>query len=261
VPDVSSHPAGTFSWVELATTDPKAAVAFYRALFGWDVIEHDMGPDGIYTIFTMRGRDVAAAAGQQPQERQMGVPPHWNLFVTVDDADAAEKKASGLGAKVIVPPFDVMSHGRMAVIQDPSAAMFQLWQPKEHIGVKITNEPGALCWSELTTRDPQAAEAFYTAMFGWDVKHSGAGTPAEYREFSVDGQPRGGIMETPKEMPAHIPSYWMPYFQVADLDATVSKTTAEGGKLMVGPLPIPGAGRFAILTDPQGAMFAGFQRE
>ena len=260
MPDVSSHSPGAFSWVELATTDPKAAVSFYRSLFGWDVVEHDMGPEGVYTIFTVRDRDVAAAAGQQAQERQMGVPPHWNLYVTVTDADAATTKAAGLGGTVIVPPFDVMNHGRMAVIQDPSGAMFSLWQPKEHIGVKINNEPGALCWSELTTRDANAASAFYTDMFGWRGKHSNVGTPTEYHEFSVGAQPSIGMMPMPQEMPPTVPSYWMPYFQVADLDATVSKATSEGGKLMIGPAPIPGTGRFAIFTDPQGAMFAGFQR-
>ena len=194
MPDVSSHPAGAFSWVELATTDPKAAVAFYRSVIGWNVVEHDMGPNGVYTIFTIRDRDVAAAAGQHPQERDMKIPPHWNLYVTVEDADAAAKKVEALGGKVEAPAFDVMNHGRMAVIQDPTGAMFNLWQPKEHIGVKINNEPGALCWSELTTRDPKKAEAFYTGMFGWSIKQSGAGTPAEYREFSVGGQPIGGIM-------------------------------------------------------------------
>jgi predicted enzyme related to lactoylglutathione lyase len=261
VPDVSSHPDGAFSWVELATTDPAAAVAFYRDLFGWDVVQHDMGPDGVYTIFTMRGRDVAAAAGQHPQERDRRIPPHWKLYVNVNDADAAAKRAASLGGVVEAPPFDVMNHGRMAVIQDPTGAVFQLWQPKEHIGVGITAEPGALCWSELTTRDPRAAEQFYTAMFEWTVKHGGAGTPGEYREFSVADQPGGGIMETPKEMPPDIPSYWMPYFQVATAEAAVATATAKGGRLMIGPAPIPGTGQFAILTDPQGAMFAVFQRE
>ncbi len=261
MPDVSSHPVGAFSWVELATTDPAGAVAFYRSLFGWDIIEHDMGPDGVYTIFTIRGRDVAAAAGQQPQEREMGIPPHWNMYVTVADADAAADQAASLGGTTIVPAFDVMNHGRMAVVQDPTGALFNLWQPKEHIGVKINNEPGALCWTELTTRDPKKAEAFYSGMFGWNIKHSGAGTPAEYREFSVGGQPIGGIMETPPAMPANVPSYWMPYFQIADLDATVGKAKSSGANLMVGPMPIPGTGRFAIMTDPQGAMFAAFQRE
>jgi predicted enzyme related to lactoylglutathione lyase len=181
--------------------------------------------------------------------------------VTVPDADAAAKKVESLGGTVEAPPFDVMNHGRMAVIQDPTGAVFNLWQPKEHIGVKINNEPGALCWSELTTRQPKEAEAFYTGLLGWKIKHSGAGTPAEYREFSVGDAPIGGIMETPKEMPANIPSYWMPYFQVADLDKALNTAKSSGGKLMIGPAPIPGNGRFAILLDPQGAMFAVFQRD
>jgi predicted enzyme related to lactoylglutathione lyase len=257
---VSAHAPGAFSWVELATTDPKGAVTFYRTVFGWDVVEHDMGPDGVYTIFTVRGRDVAAAAGQHPQEREMRVPPHWNLYVSVPDADAAAARVAALGGKVEAPPFDVMNHGRMAVIQDPTGAMVNLWQPKAHIGVRTISEPGALCWSELTTRDPQAAEAFYRQMFGWEIKPSGEGTPAEYREFSVGGQPIGGIMKTPTEVPAHVPSYWMPYFQVADLDTALSTARSNGGTAVVGPAPIPGTGRFVVLTDPQGAMFALFQR-
>jgi uncharacterized protein len=259
MPDVSSHTPGSFSWVELSTTDPKAAVAFYRALLGWDIVEHDMGEHGVYTIFTMRGRDVAAAAGQQPQERQMGVPPHWNLYVAVDNADAAAAKAQQLGAQVLAPAFDVMDHGRMAVLQDPTGATFQVWQPKEHIGVKIAREPGALVWSELTTRDPKRAEAFYTAMFGWQPKHTMAGVH-EYTEFSVGGEPTIGMMEMPKEMPAQMPSYWMPYFGVHDLDAALATATSHGAKVMVGPAPVPGMGRFVILSDPQGAMVALFQR-
>jgi len=258
--DVSSHAPGSFSWVELATTDAKAAVSFYRRLFGWDIVEHDMGPNGVYTIFTMRGRDVSAAAGQHPQERAMHIPPHWNMYVSVTDIDAAAKKAVSLGGKIEAPPFDVMDHGRMSVIQDPTGAMFNLWEPKAHIGVKIANEPGALVWSELTTRDPKKAEAFYTGLFGWRIKLGGAGTPGEYREFSVTDHPMGGIMETPKEVPVDVPSYWMPYFQVADLEASVATATSSGGTVMIGPAPIPGTGRFAILNDPQGATFAVFQR-
>jgi predicted enzyme related to lactoylglutathione lyase len=260
MPDIDSHTPGSFSWVELATTDPKGAVAFYRSLFGWDVVEHQMGPDEVYTIFTVRGRDVSAAAGQQPQERELEIPPHWNLYVSVADADASAKKAAALGGTVIAPPFDVMNHGRMAVIQDPTGAMLNLWQPKEHIGVKIMGEPGALVWSELTTRNPKAAEAFYTGLFGWTIKLSGAGSHAEYREFSAGAHPSGGIMEMPAQVPSQVPSYWMPYFQVANLDGAVGMAKTGGGNLMIGPAPIPGNGRFAILTDPQGAMFAVFER-
>ena len=165
--EFSSHVPGTFSWAELATTDQKAGVAFYRALFGWDVNEAPIGPDEVYSMFTMRGKEVAAGYTMRPEERQTGAPPHWNLYVTVANVDESVKKAEALGAKVFAPPFDVMDVGRMAILQDPTGAVFEVWQAKLHIGAKILNEPGALCWSELTTRDPKKAEAFYTALFGW----------------------------------------------------------------------------------------------
>lgn len=258
MPDVSTHAPGAFSWVELATNDPQAALAFYRTLFGWDVVEHDMGPGGTYTIFTIRGGDVAAAAGQPPQERQAGVPPHWNLYVAVASADDAAARAQSLGGTVLAPPFDVMDQGRMAVLQDPTGAVFNVWEPKAHTGVKVVREPGALCWSELTTRDPAKASAFYTALFGWTGKGSNAGG-MEYTEFSVAGQPSIGMMGMPEGMPAHVPSYWMPYFQVADLAAATAKATTGGATVMVGPHTIPDGGQFTILQDPQRAMFALFQ--
>ena len=261
MPEYTSHAPGTFSWVELSTSDPKAAVAFYRALFGWDVVEHDMGPYGIYTIFTMRGLDVAASSGQQPQEVEMGVPPHWNLYVTVPSATEAVARAEKLGATVLAPTFDVMEHGRMAVLQDPSGAVFQVWEPKTHIGVRIRNEPNSLVWSELTTRDTKAAEAFYTALFGWKAKHSAPGAPMDYTEFSVGTDKQSiGMLPMPANMPAQVPSYWMPYFQVSNLDDSTATATGLGATVMVGPQAIPDGGKFVILQDPQKAMFALFQR-
>jgi uncharacterized protein len=260
VAEFTSHAPGTFSWPELATTDQKGAVAFYRALFGWDLNDQPMGPTETYSMFQMRGKEVAAAYTMRPEERQHGAPPHWNNYVTVKNVDESVKKAGGLEAKVLAPPFDVMDVGRMAVLQDPTGAVFQVWEAKKHIGAKILNEPGALCWTELTTTDTRAAEKFYTQLFGWTPKHSAPGAPMEYTEFSVDGTPSIGMMAKPKEMPAHIPSYWMPYFQVTSVDSSASKGKELGGKVMVGPQDIPGTGRFAILVDPQGAVFAVFQR-
>ena len=257
--DFTAHAPGTFSWVELMTTDAKAGVAFYRNLFDWDVVEHDMGPEGIYTIFTMRGRDVAAGASLPQDERQMGIPSHWNLYVTVTSADEAVTHAASLGANVLFGPFDVMTHGRMAVIQDPAGAVFHVWEPKAHIGVKIRNEPSALCWSELTTRDPKKAETFYTQMFGWTARHSAPAAVMDYTEFSVNGHPGVGMMAMPDNMPPQVPSYWMPYFQVADLDASAAKAKSLGASVMVGPNAIPDGGRFVILQDPQKAMFAMYQ--
>jgi uncharacterized protein len=259
VAEFSSHIPGTFSWVELATIDQKAGVAFYRALFGWDVDEQPIGPTETYSMFLMRGKEVGAAYTMRPEERQSGAPPHWNLYVTVASVDETVKRAESLGAKVFAPPFDVMDAGRMAVLQDPTGAVFQLWEPKQHIGAKILYEPGALCWSELTTRDPTAAESFYTALFGWTPKHSAPGAGMEYTEFSIQGQPTIGMIPMPAQMPAGVPSYWMPYFQVADCDGSAAKAKELGASVMVPAQDISKTGRFAILQDPQGAMFAVFK--
>src|SRR5262245_14554172 len=215
-----------------------------------------MGPTETYSMFQMRGKEVGAAYTMRPEERQHGAPPHWNLYVTVASVDESVTKAESLGAKVLAPPFDVMDVGRMAILQDPTGAVFQVWEAKKHIGAKILGEEKALVWSELTTRDTKRAGSFYTALFGWTPKHAAPSAVMEYTEFHNQGKPLGGMMAMPHNMPPHVPSYWMPYFQVADVDASTNSAKGLGGKPMVGPQDIPNTGRFAILTDPQGAMFA-----
>jgi uncharacterized protein len=259
VPDVTSHTPGSFSWPELATTDQKAGVTFYRGLFGWDVNEQPIGPDEIYSMFQLRGKPVAAAYTMRAEEKQSGAPPHWNNYVTVVSADESVKKAQALGAKVFAPPFDVMDVGRMAVLQDPTGAVFQVWEPKKHIGAMIVNEPGTLCWTELTTTDLKAAESFYANLFGWTPKHSAPSAAMEYTEMSNQGQPGVGMMPKPPQMPAHIPSYWMPYFMVADVDGGAAKAKQLGGRVIVPPTDISDAGRFSVVGDPQGAVFAIFK--
>jgi len=250
MPEFSSHAPGTFCWPELATTDQKGGVAFYRALFGWDVIEQPIGPTDVYSMFTLRGLEVAAASTLQADERQLGVPSHWNSYVSVVSADESAKRAQELGGKVLAPAFDVMDAGRMAVLQDPTGAVISVWEPKRHIGAKILREPGALGWTELLTNDTAAAEKFYTQLFGWKAKVS-----PEYTEFSVGSSPDAGMMKLDPKW-GDVPPHWMPYFQVNDCDATAAKATADGGQIHVPPSDIPNVGRFAMLADPQGATVA-----
>jgi hypothetical protein len=258
VPDVDALPPGSFCWPELATTDQQAATAFYRGLFGWDVNDQPMGPGETYSLFKLRGRDVGAAYTMRAEERQTGAPPHWNAYVRVTSADDSAKRAQELGGKVLAPAFDVMESGRMAILQDPTGAAFQVWQPNKSSGIRVTNEPVSLCWTELTTRDPKAAEAFYTQLFGWTPKHGNGAAGMEYTEFSVNGQPSIGMMAMPPMMPPETPSYWMPYFQVADVDATAATAQTLGASPHVAPTDIPSTGRFSVLGDPQGAIFAVF---
>jgi uncharacterized protein len=256
MPNVDSLQPGSFCWPELATTDQKAAVDFYKNLFGWDVNDQPMGPDETYSMFQLRGREVGAAYNMRPEERQHGVPPHWNSYVSVKNADEAAKKAQELGGNVLMQPFDVMDAGRMAVLQDPTGAVFQVWQAGKHIGTRIQGEPGSLTWTELATNDPKKAEQFYTQLFGWGAKTGGEGMNA-YTEFSANGMPGAGMMDTKVYGPnVNVPPNWMPYFRVTDVDASANKAKELGGSLRVPPTDIPNVGRFSVVQDPQGAVFA-----
>ena len=259
MPEVTKHAPGTMSWVELSTTDQKGGVAFYRGLFGWDVDEQPMGPDETYSMLKLRGLEAAAAYTMRPEEKQAGAPPHWNLYVTVDSADASAARAKELGGAVLAPPFDVFDVGRMSVLQDPTGAVFCVWQPAKHIGARVLGEPGALCWSELTTSDPAAAEEFYVGLFGWKPKHS-ANAASPYTEFTVKGaeNPTVGMMPKPPHLPPGVPSFWLPYFMVKDVDASTAKGQALGGSIHFGPMDIPNTGRFVVMADPQGAEFSLF---
>ncbi len=253
MPEYSASVPGTFCWPELATTDQKAGVAFYRALFGWDVAESPVGPGEVYSMFQLRGKEVAAACSIRAEERQQGMPPHWGTYIAVADADDSVARAKTLGATVVAPAFDVMDAGRMAVLQDPTGAVFMVWQGKRHPGARILNEPGALGWTELMTRDTKKAGAFYTALLPWTAKPNKA-VPS-YTEFSVQGVPQGGMMEIEAAM-GDVPPNWMPYFRVADADRTAARAKELGATITVGPRDIENVGRFAVIQDPQGAVFA-----
>ncbi len=250
MPVVTSNPPGSFCWLELGTSDAKAARQFYTGLFGWTVKENDMGEMGTYYIFQKNGSDAAAMYQITPEME--GMPPNWMSYVAVESADAATEKAKSLGANVINGPFDVAEHGRMTVLQDPQGAMFAVWQAKEHHGILIRDEAGTFCWDELQARDVDAAKKFYPALFGWKMKES-----PEYTEWHNGDTPIGGMMQS--QAPPQVPAYWLPYFAVDDCDATVNKAKESGAQVFVGPMNYPGVGRFALLGDPQGAVFAAIK--
>jgi predicted enzyme related to lactoylglutathione lyase len=259
MPEISSYTPGTFCWPELATTDQKSAVQFYSSLFGWQVNDQPIGPGETYSMFQLRNKPVGAAFTLRAEQRQQGVPPHWGSYVSVANAEDTVKRAKELGATVLAPPFDVMDAGRMAVLRDPTGAVFMVWQPKKHQGAAILQEPGTLCWTELATRDTKAAERFYTQLFGWKSK-TGSDAGMEYTEFSVQGPggqavPGAGMMAMTPQM-GSAPPNWMPYFAVTDCDATTTKAKQLGGNTYVPPTDIPNVGRFSVLADPQGAVFA-----
>src|SRR5437588_1228229 len=189
----SEYKAGTFSWSDLTTTDQDGAKKFYTELFGWETNDNEVGEGVYYTMAQIDGKEVAAISPQPEQQREAGVPPTWNSYITVDSADEALEKAKELGAQVHADAFDVMDVGRMGVVQDPQGAFFLVWEPKEHIGAGLVNAPGALCWNELATTDMDASAGFYSELFGWTAEPFEQ-SPTPYMFIQTkDGHGNGGI--------------------------------------------------------------------
>jgi len=244
-----------FCWLDLNSNDPAAAKKFYSAIFGWELSDMPMGDD-TYTMAQVGGKNVAGVMKLAEQAKAMGAPPHWLSYVAVDDVDQAVQKASKLGAKVLVPGMQA-GPGRMAVLQDPSGGVFAIWHSDQSMGVWVRNEKSTLCWNELMTNNVDVAGKFYSEMFGW--KPEAVPMPGmTYTLFKEGDAQIAGMMAFPPEAKDAMTS-WAVYFAVESCDGTVAEVKKLGGKLAVGPMDIPNIGRFAVLEDPEGAMFAVLQ--
>lgn len=260
MPTRTSYEHGTFSWLELGTTDSESAKKFYGGLFGWTFDDMPAGPGmtaaSTYSMCKM-GTETVAALYKMGAEMK-SVPSHWASYITVTDVDATAKKAATNGGKVVKEPFDVMDVGRMAVIEDPTGATFCLWQAKKHIGATLTGEPGSMAWNELFTRNVDRAGKFYIDTIGWTTESVNMGKMGTYTLFNLANDKKnnkGGMMPIAPDMKS-VPPHWLAYIAVADCDASAKKVTSLGGKVMMDPMDIPNIGRFAIVQDPQGATFA-----
>ena len=250
----TSFAPGTFCWVELATTDTAGAKDFYGSLFGWESEDRPAGESSTYTMLSRDGRFVGALF-EQPEEQRTYSPPNWLSYVSVENADAIAERATHLGATVGVEPFDVLDSGRMAVIVDPQGATFAVWQPREHHGAQLVNDPGALSLNQLNTSDPGAAQGFYSDLFGWRSEFTGTGDQPYWGLYNGDDL-NGGMMALPPGVEA--PPHWLAYFTSDDLDASTARIEELGGRVVVPIAPI-GVGRIAVAQDPQGAVFALFE--
>jgi len=244
---IDKYEPGVPCWIDLGSPDPQGAADFYGALFGWDVPE---GPEeaGGYRIAAVGGLPVAGIGPAQNPG-----PPVWTTYIDVEDADETAAKVSAAGGQVVVPPMDVFEFGRMAVFVDPVGAFFSVWQPGDHPGAQLANEPGTWGWSELLTTDLEESKTFYGAVFGWGANVQGEG-PGQYTEWQVNGRSVAGMMEKPPMLPAEVPPHWAVYFVVADTDAAVARVAELGGSVLMPPMDIE-PGRFSPVSDPTGAVF------
>jgi predicted enzyme related to lactoylglutathione lyase len=242
--------------MDLSTSDPEKAKAFYGGLFGWSAF--DTGDD--YGNYNILSKGDAGIAGMMLKGEDMqGMPDSWTVYLATEDAAATATTAKAAGGQVMLDAMDVGDLGVMAIVVDPSGAAFGLWQPKEHKGYELFGEHGAPAWHELLTRDFEAATAFYRKMLGVEIADmpfgEGEGGPS-YRTINVGGEQYAGIMDASEGiLPEGVPSSWNTYFGVDDTDAAVAKAIELGGSVMAPAADTP-FGRFALLADPTGAVFA-----
>ena len=245
-----SYDVGVFSWTDLATTDIDAAKALYADLFGWGYEDQPIPGGGTYTMAKVDGLSVAGLSTVQAE----GQLPAWTTYVTVDDADAAASKAAELGGTVIAEPFDVLDAGRMAVIADPTGAIFAVWQAGTSIGAELVNGHGLLSLTQLNTTDPDRATEFYSGLFGYRIERT-EGTEIPYWGIYLGDDLNAGMMLLPADQGT--PPHWLVYFGIDDVDAAAEKIAAAGGTLLVPKLSVPG-GEIIVAQDPQGAVFGVF---
>ena len=230
-----------------------AATAFYTGLFGW-TSEPAGDPEETqnYTFFLLDGKRVVGYGPPGP-----GEPPSWRAYVAVESADDAAAKVRDAGGHPLLEPMDVMDAGRIAVFTDPAGAVFCVWQPNAHEGAQVIREPNSLGWVECLTRDVDGAKGFYGGVFGWGANAMDAG----YSIWTLGDTEVGGLSSM-HQMPAETPPHWQIHFVVEDVDATAARVPDLGGTAMVPPttieLPERGELRFAVLTDPNGAVFGVF---
>jgi predicted enzyme related to lactoylglutathione lyase len=240
---VERYPDGTFCWVDLGTVDPAGAKAFYGGLLGWEFEDLPTGEKGTYTICRLGGK---AVAGMYDQAEGAS----WGSYVKVDDVDRAAARARELGAEVLVEPFGTPGGGRVATVRDPAGAPVSLSRPGEGFAAELVNTDGAWTWNELVAPDLAAAIAFYGELLGWaaaDIPGAVARTSFTLGELLVGGghAPIGPEDPTPR---------WTITFWVADADRCVERARELGGGVVLPPMDIP-VGRFAIVSDPDGASF------
>jgi predicted enzyme related to lactoylglutathione lyase len=238
-------------WVDLASTDAAGSQEFYSKVFGWTI---EVNPDPQYGGYGMAKVGDRQVAGIGPTQSP-GAPTAWSIYIGTDDLDELARKVQAGGGNVIAPPFGVGDQGRMAVFQDPSGAYISAWQGQAMATPMPVGELNTFGWAELNSRGVDKAITFYQKVFGWTTKTSEMGPDAPpYTEFHLGGQSIAGGMEMNPMVPAEVPSYWMVYFTVDDVDKSFKKAIQAGAEEMMAPQDFPD-GRYAILRDPQGAAF------
>jgi uncharacterized protein len=251
MPEVTERYApGVPCWADAMVPERQRAINFYTDLFGWRGEAGGREKHG-YSICTLHGRAVGGVMAATTPDGPPMPPPSWAVYLATDDVDSALYRISVNDGTVLVPGLDVPDLGRMGVAQDPTGAVFGLWQARQFIGAQIVNEYGAVVWNELNTSDVETATSFYRHL-GIEVEPMEGGSG--YYALNVGGRTVGGLQSL-ENAPPGTSSHWLTYFAVEDTDSTVDVLIRAGGSVLVRPFDMT-AGRMAVVQDPQGPVFA-----
>ena len=294
MPERDGYIPGVPCWVDAGQSDPEAALEFYGGLFGWE-FEDMMPPSSESRYFIARGEAASSSIFDTSGEHRSGdvaavrsipegAPPTamWNTYFWVESADEAASKVRDAGGAVLMEPFDFVNACRSAVFTDPEGAAFRVWEAKQHRGARLVNDPGAVVFNNLNTRDVEGARSFYGSVFGWRTTPIGGGAegwalpgygdwlerehhPELRRQMAEAGAPTGfedvvGSIIPIADDQSDTPSHWSVTFATADADATAAKATELGGSVIVPPFDAPWSTptytiRITVIGDPQGATF------
>lgn len=239
-----------FVWYELCTNDLDGAQSFYGKLIGWTATPfHGQGAHD-YRIIEMAGKGIG---GMMPLPE--GMPkPFWLGYVGVADTDAAIDKAKAAGASVH-RVFEVPNVGRIGLVSDPQGVGYAMIQGYGERGSEAFDQAkaGHGNWHELHSPDPVAGFDYYAGQYGWTKGQTmPMGAIGDYQLIQADGVDIGAMMPV---MPGTQPT-WLFYFGVPDIDEAFATIGANGGKVLHGPVEVPGGAWIIQLTDPQGAFVA-----
>lgn len=255
--EIKKYLQGEFCWVELATENTVNSKEFYKNLFGWNAVDHQVDETEVYSMFQLEKKNLGACYKLCGEMKEMGVSPHWGSYVAVDSVDDVVGKVVPNGGKIINEPMDIPEAGRMSIIQDPTGAVLGLWQAGNHIGSKLKNENNTFCWNELATTDTEKCSKFFKNVLGWESKVENFGDMV-YTTFKMNGNQIGGMYNITEEM-GSIPPHWLVYFKVEDCEKYIKKAMNIGAELIMPTTEIEKVGKFAVLKGNGKEVFGIIQ--
>ncbi|MDN0199038.1 VOC family protein [Streptomyces sp. S.PNR 29] len=245
------QPVGAPCWADAMFGDLEGAKTFYGDVLGWTFGE-SQSEYGNYTQAYVNGKAAAAVVPPMPGQEEQ---PQWCLYFASDDAAATASKIRDKGGEVLMEPMQVGDFGTMCLARDPGGVAFGVWQAGSHEGFEVEmGEPGSFCWAEVFTREPEKSDAFFPAVFGYKAQQM-QDDAMDFRVYNLGERPALGRMKMTEDFPPEVPPYINVYFSVENCDDAVATATKLGGVLRFGPMDTP-FGRFAALSDPQGANFS-----